>query len=52
MRLALAFLWLAFYRKRFVGPPQGKLSQQQTEAIHAAEVAVHEIESPGITGHE
>jgi amino acid transporter len=45
LSLALAVLWIAFYRKRFPGPPQGKLSEQQTEAIHAAEIAVHEIEA-------
>src|SRR5580658_4162543 len=44
LSVALAILWFAFYRTRFVGPPHGKISVQQAEAIQAAEVAVHEIE--------
>jgi amino acid transporter len=49
LSLALAILWFSFYRKRFVGPPHGKISVQQAEAIQAAEVAVHEIEAQSKT---
>jgi amino acid transporter len=52
LSLALAILWFTFYRKKFPGPPLGKMTVQQAEAIQAAEIAVHEIETPGKPGHE
>jgi amino acid transporter len=50
--VALAILWYAVARWKFPGPPHGKMTLQQVEAIQAAEIAVHEIDLPGKTGHE
>ncbi|HEV3385936.1 MAG TPA: amino acid permease [Gemmata sp.] len=49
LSVALAILWFAFYRMRFVGPPHGIISAEQAKAIQAAEVAVHEIEAQSKT---
>jgi hypothetical protein len=38
----LAVLWFAVARRTFPGPPHGRLTERQREAIHEAEVAVHE----------
>jgi amino acid transporter len=50
--VALAILWFAVARKHFPGPPHGIASRQQSEAIRAAEVAVHQIDVPNGIGHE
>jgi amino acid transporter len=44
MSVVLALLWFAVARSRFPGPPHGMLTAKQKDAIHAAEVAVHEGE--------
>jgi len=51
--LVLAILWYGVASRKFPGPPlQGKLTMQQAEEIQAAEIAVHEIQSPDKTTHE
>jgi amino acid transporter len=43
--IALGFLWYGVAQRKFPGPPIGKLTAEQEQAIQAAEVAVHEIEA-------
>jgi amino acid transporter len=42
---ALAALWFGVARRKFSGPPHGRLTTREREAIQQAEVALHEGES-------
>ncbi|MBA4191343.1 MAG: amino acid permease [Planctomycetaceae bacterium] len=42
--IVLGVLWFAIAKYTFPGPPHGVLTTQQQQAIHAAELAVHETE--------